>query len=105
VNSQNYEFLHQSTDGHITVKNTEVGVICINGVNITAEVVMAVNCLRSGCPAIQLLLDDCVDSIANQVDDNVRKVLCALEINNERFYVKSQDEKIYVITITRKVKS
>ena len=111
------QLLVQSLEGHITVRTTEVAVIALRTDNVSCEVVMGVNCLRAGCPAVQFFFDgdgtNHFEAEHRRIIKKMAAVLCALEVHKfgdktESFNMSGTDEKSikkeevpFVITVTR----
>lgn len=117
---QQSQILIQNRDGQISVLDTEVAVIEINDSSrVCSQVVMGVNCLRSGCPAVQFIMDAgesivVREAVSRELNANVASSFLALTLTDgkgvkkEHFEInfpndKSLKEGLYVIKVTRSV--
>lgn len=91
--------VQQAADITITIMEGEVPVVPVIGASCESEVALIVNLLRSGCPAIQAVLNaDYLGVLCSRMDN----LLARLELPREHF-VRGLSPGSEVVVISRRV--
>jgi hypothetical protein len=97
---QRQAHIQQSNQGIVTVSDGEVPVIHALTFDLVSEILMAVNFLRSGCPAVQIFYPYHMGE--NENFQRAREILAALQLEKELFLweVEKKDDRLCIITLT-----